>query len=121
MYDVFNVHKNKYLIINKSRVVPIIEDRDYFYFDQKSLSHIKNNKKLKIFYPYIKKNLNRKYQKKYILEKEIHKIFKKKIQIDELLLKANPVYSLNPKNLKKIYFNQVRNKKFDFKFTKKNF
>ena len=55
MYDVFNVHKNKYLIINKSRVVPIIEDRDYFYFDQKSLSHIKNNKKLKIFYPYIKK------------------------------------------------------------------
>ena len=121
VYDVFNVHKNKYLIINKSRVVPIIEDRDYFYFDQKSLSHIKNNKKLKIFYPYIKKNLNRKYQKKYILEKEIHKIFKKKIQIDELLLKANPVYSLNPKKFKKIYFNQVRNKKFDFKFTKKNF
>lgn len=121
VYDIFNVHKNKYFITNKSRVVPIIEDRDYFYFDEKSLSEIKKNEKLKVFCPYIKKNLNRKFQKKYILENEINKIFKKKIQIDELFLKANPVYSLDPKKFKKIYLNQIKNKKFDIKFTKKNF
>ncbi len=121
VYDIFNVHKNKYLIINKSRVVPIIEDRDYFYFDEKSLNEIKKNKKLKIFFPYIKKNLNRKFQKKYILEKEINKLFKKKLQIDELFLKANPVYALNPKRFKNIYLNQIKNQKFDLKFTKKNF
>ena len=120
VYDIFNVHNNKYLIINKSRVVPIIEDRDYFYFDKKSLNKIKKDKKLKVFYGYIKKNLYRKYKKKYFLKEEINKIFNQNKSIDDLFLKANPVYSLDSIKFKKIYLNEINNKKFDLEFNKKN-
>ena len=44
VYDIFNHHKNRYLIVNKSRVVPMIEDRDYFYFNNESLERIKKTR-----------------------------------------------------------------------------
>ena len=43
VYDIFNSHKNKYCIKDNSRIVPLIKDRDYFYFDKSSLKKIKND------------------------------------------------------------------------------
>ena len=75
VYDIFNVHNNKYVIINKSRIVPMIEDRDYFYFDNDSLLQIKKDKKLKKYYLFVKKRLLKKYKKKFLLENEFSKKF----------------------------------------------
>ena len=44
VYDIFDVHKNQYVFFNKSRIVPMIQDRDHFYFDRSSLDKIKKIK-----------------------------------------------------------------------------
>ena len=66
VYDIFNVHRNNFVILNKSRIVPMIYDRDFFYFDDESLNLIKNNNLLKKYYPFLKKNKKKKYKKKII-------------------------------------------------------
>ena len=50
----YQLSLNEYFIIDRSRVTPMIEDRDHFYFDKISLSRIKRNDKLKKYYNFIK-------------------------------------------------------------------
>ena len=120
VYDIFNVHKNKYVIINKSRIVPMIEDRDYFYFDEDSLSEIKKDEKLKKYYFFIKRNLRKKFKKKFIFENKIIQEVKNISYLGQLYTKAKPVYKLDHKKFKKIYLKIVSNKKFNLKYNKKN-
>ena len=121
VYDIFNKHKNKYLIKDSSRVVPLIKDRDCFYFDKNSLKKISSNDSIKIYYNFIKKNINRKFKKKFLFEKELKKKFKELNNLSLLLETANSPYSLNEKKFRNIYLSVIGAKDFDMKFNKKNF
>ena len=120
VYDIFNVHNNEYFIIDRSRVTPMIEDRDYFYFDKKSLSRIKKNDKLKKYYNFIKKNLFKRFKKKFLFEEKFFKSFKKSNDFNLLYKEARPVYLINKNRFKKIYEKELNKINFVFNFNKKN-
>ena len=112
VYDIFNSHKNKFVILNKSRIVPMIHDRDFFYFDNKSLNLIKKNFLLRKYYSFLKKNIKKKYKKKFIFKELISKNFKTSCDVDKLLEYAIPVYKIDPKKFKKIYLREIKKKNF---------
>jgi hypothetical protein len=120
VYDIFEVHSNKYKIIDKSRIVPLIEDRDAFFFNKDSLEKIKKNKNLIIYHNFVRKRLNKKYKKKNILKNELKKKFQELYYFDELFKCAKSPYSLSFKKFKRIYLNIVEKKNFKLKFSKKN-
>lgn len=121
VYDIFDVGKNKVRILNRSRIVPLIHDRDTFYFDKESLAEINKNKKLKKYSKFIKKNLLVVFQKKFLFENEVRKKFKlNNIELDDLLLNAKSVYKLNPHKFKKIFLNTINKEKLNLEFNKKN-
>ena len=45
----------------------MIEDRDYFYFNNESLERIKKPE-LKTYYNFVKKHLNKKFKKKFFFK-----------------------------------------------------
>lgn len=120
VYDIFEINSNKYKIIDKSRIVPLIEDRDAFFFDKDSLNKIKKNKKLNIYYNFIRKRLNKEFKKKSFFKDELKKKFQELYYFNELFNCAKSPYSLNFKRFKKIYLNIIEKKNFKLKFSKKN-
>lgn len=120
VYDIFNQHQNRYLIVNKSRVIPMIQDRDYFFFNTKSLEKIKNEPELKKYYTFVKKYLNKKFKKKFLFKQVFFDHFKTYKNFDKIFLLANPVYSLNKQKFIDLYFTLINDKFFKLKFNKKN-
>ena len=120
VYDIFNHHQNRYLIVNRSRVVPMIEDRDCFFFNIKSLEKIKNKPELKKYYNFVKKNLNRKFKKKFLFKQVFFNHFKTYKNFNKIFLLANPVYSLDQKKFIGIYLKLINDKLFNLKYNKKN-
>ncbi len=120
VYDIFNHHKNRYLIVNKSRVVPMIEDRDYFFFNNESLEKIKKKPELKKYYNFVKKHLNKKFKKKFLFKQVFFDYFKTYKNFNEIFLLANPVYTLNKKKFVDLYFKLINDKSFKLKYNKKN-
>ena len=121
VYDIFDVGKNKVRILNRSRIVPLIHDRDTFYFDKESLAEINNIKKLKKYSKFIKKNLLVVFQKKFLFKDAISKKFKfNNNELNNLLLNAKSIYKLNPHKFKKIFLNTIQREKLNIEFNKKN-
>lgn len=120
VYDIFNTYKNKYCIKDNSRIVPLIKDRDYFYFNRSSLKKIKNDTRIKKYYNFIKQNLNKKYKKKFIFKKYLETSFKSVYYLDLLLETSISPYWLNKNKFTKIYLKVIDSKSFDMTFNKKN-
>ena len=120
VYDIFNSHKNKYYIKDNSRIVPFIKDRDYFYFDKSSLKKIKNDKRIEKYYNFIKKNLDKKYKKKFIFKKYLEEKFKSIYYLDLLLETSKSPYWLSKNKFFEIYSKVINAKNFNMSFNKKN-
>ncbi len=120
VYDIFNSHKNKYCIKDNSRIVPLIKDRDYFYFDKSSLKKIKNDIRIEKYHKFIKQNLNKKYKKKFIFKKYLETKFKPVYYLDLLLETSKSPYWLSKNKFAKIYLKVINSKNFDMSFNKKN-
>ena len=98
----------------------MIEDRDYFYFNNESLERIKKKPELKTYYNFVKKHLNKKFKKKFFFKQIFFNHFKTYENFNEIFLLANSPYTLNEKKFIDIYFQLINNKFFKLKFNKKN-